>query len=151
MIKILPLENAKVTPYFFLNIGIGYGEHCDDMYDDKHIRIDDTKAGKKSHYGECMSTKEAEETYKFFNKILDKRQTKDGYTVDHLVLNDGPDEFWHCEQGGMTKEEFKWFEKFYEKWGDMLYPEVEHNWYGIVWVSIKYIDENGKEHRCEVI
>ena len=69
-----------------------------------------------------MTTKEAEEIYKFFNEILAKRKDNDGYIVDHLVLNDGPSEFWHCENGGMTKEEFKWFKKFYDKWESYLGP-----------------------------
>lgn len=165
MIKILPLENKKcdVEPYFFMSIGIGYGEHCNDTTTESRIYIDDYKATGKHldaegydengfpDYTTYMTTKEAEETYKFFNEILDKRKDNDGYIVDHLVLNDGPSEFWHCENGGMTKKEFKWFKKFYDKWGSYLGPEIEHNWYGIVWVSIEYVDENGKEHRCEVV
>ena len=51
----------------------------------------------------------------------------------------------------MTKKEFAYFKKFYEKFESKLYPEVEHNWYGILWVNIKYMDEDGQIHSCEVI
>lgn len=165
MIKILPLnkQDNLYEPYFYLNIGIGYGEHCDDTYTEHKIIIDDYKATGKHldeegydekgfpDYETYITKKEAEEIFKFFNNILDKRKNKEGYTVSHLVLNDGPNEFWHIEQGGMTKKEFSYFKKFYNKFENKLYPEVEYNWYGITWVSIKYLDENGQIHNCEVV
>ena len=165
MIKILPIKNTEnsYNPYFYLNIGIGYGEHCDDNFTEHKIVIDDYKAtgahldedGLDENgfpdYETYITEKEAEEIVKFFDNILDVRKNKNGHIVHHLVLNDGPSEFWHVEEGGMTKKEFAYFNKFYEKFESKLYPEVEYNWYGIVWVSIKYFDENGQIHNCEVI
>lgn len=165
MIKVLPIKNTEnsYNPHFYLNIGIGYGEHCDDNFTERKIIIDDYKAT-GAHLDEegfdengfpdfetYITEKEAEEITKFFNNILDIRKNKDGHIVNHLVLNDGPNEFWHVEEGGMTKKEFNYFKKFYDKFENYLYPEVEYNWYGITWVSIKYLDENGQIHNCEVI
>ena len=34
MIKVLPINKSEnlYEPYFYLNIGIGYGEHCNDTW-----------------------------------------------------------------------------------------------------------------------
>ena len=165
MIKILPIKNTEnlYEPYFYLKIGIGYGEHCDNNFTEHKIIIDDYKAtGAHLDKDGCdekgfpdfekyITEKEAEEIVKFFDNIIDKRKNKDGYIVHHLVLNDGPSEFWHIKEGGMTKKEFQYFKKFYDKFENYLYPEVDNNWYGITLVSIKYLDENGEIHSCKVI
>lgn len=151
MIKILPLnENRNVEPYFYLDICLGYGEHCDDNFSHSIIYIDDKKANSTETSG-YITAQEAETIVKFFANILGTRENKSGSVVDHLVLNEGVSEFWHHEVGGMSDEEFYYFMEFYDKFESSLNPKVEYNWYGITNVSIKYVDENGNKHNCDVI
>lgn len=169
MIKILPLEENKfnVEPYYRLVICLGYGEHCDDTFTRSYIEINDEKAIKYDSLSEeemdemdffeldeisdCITVKDAEEIVRFINSLW-KRKDKNGYNIDHIVLNDGESKFWWQDRGGMTDKEFKWFSKIYEKYQSVLFnPQIEHNWYGISSAKIEYIDENGKVHKCEVI
>ncbi len=169
MIKILPIKknNKTVEPYYRLEVTLGYGEHCDDTTTESWMEINDEKVDKYSSLSEeemdemdfcelrdlsdCISQKEAENIVNFFNSLW-KRKNKDGYQVNHIVINDGPDEFWWKEQGAMTDKEFDWFSGVYREYeGDLFNPKVEHNWCGIVNAKIEYIDENGDVHRCEVI
>ena len=53
MIKILKnTEKSKITPFFELVVIIGYGEHCDDMFTENAIEIDDKKADSDGLYTE---------------------------------------------------------------------------------------------------
>jgi len=170
MIKVLPLKEDlkkdKCKPYYMLSITIGHGEYCHDAEVDHTMIIDNEKAKGKnllsyeSKYNYLTQSK-AEEIYKFFHKILKEDRKyedthSDGktyeYKVDHILLNDGPKESWHCKYSAMTKQEFEWFKKFYERYEiSLLQPEVDYNWYGIIDVNIYYIDEDYKKHDCEVI
>ena len=92
-----------------------------------------------------------ENIVKFFDSLW-KRKSKDGYKVDHLVINDGPDGFWWKKQAAMTDKEFDWFSGIYEEFHCELFnPQVENNWCGIIGVKIEYVDENNKVHKCEVV
>jgi len=169
MIKILPLEENEKTvePYYRLKVILGYGEHCDDTFTEDWIEINDEKVDKYISLSDeemdnmdwselrdienCITQKEAENIVKFFESLF-KRKDKDGYRVDYITINDGPDEFWWKKRGGMTDKEFDWFSGVYEEYHCTLFnPQVEHNWCGIHWVKIEYVDENGKVHKCEVI
>lgn len=169
MIKILPIKenNKTVEPYYRLKVTLGYGEHCDDTTSESWMEINDEKVEKYSSLSEeemdemdwlelrnledCITQKEAEKIVLFFDSLW-KKKNKDGYQVNHIIINDGPDEFWWKEQGAMTDKEFDWFSGIYNEYEcDLFNPQVEHNWCGIVNAKIEYIDENNKIHKCEVI
>lgn len=166
MIKVLPLEKREdVTfePRYVLSVSIGYGEHCDDNVSCNEIGIDDEKAnGKnlKSYESEYhfITQAKAEEIYKFFDKVLGRNHKYEvqGYVyegpVDHITLNDGADEYWCKVYCGMSGEEFEWYKNFYEEFEvRLLQPDIEYNWYGILGVNIRYYDEKGYIHRCEIV
>lgn len=170
MIRILPLNDEPkltVRPYYKLVVTLGYGEHCNDTTTESWLEIDDAKAMKSESLTEkemddmswmeiqdlayCITQDEAEKIVKFFDELWE-RKNKDGYEVDHIIVNDGKDSFWWMEQGAMTYDEFEWFSKIYEKYQCPLFnPQIEHNWCGVRDVRIEYIDENGDVHRCEVV
>lgn len=169
MIKILPLEenNENVKPYYRLVVTLGYGEHCDDTFTHSWMEIDDEKAIKYNSLSDeeiedmdfmelqelsgYITQYEAESIVKFVNSLWE-RKDKDGYNVDHIVLNDGPNEFWWKKCGGMTDKEYKWFSDIYQKYQSNLFnPQIEHNWYGVISAKIEYVDCHNKVHKCEVV
>lgn len=169
MIKILPLEEDTgiSEPFYQLVVTIGYGEHCDDTYTQNCLEINDEKAVQYNNLTEeeieemdllefmdltkYITTEDAERIVKLVKSILG-RETSGGYVVNHIVLNDGPDDFWWKECCEMTDEEFKSMEDVCEKYENSLFsPKVDHNWYGITDAQIVYYDENDNKHRCEVI
>ena len=169
MIKILPLKksNVKVEPFLRLIVVLGYGEHCDDTFTTSWIEIDDEKAIKYESLSDkdiekidwlevrkisdCITQKEAEDIVNFINSLW-RRKDKDGYVVEHIVINEGIDSYWWKDQAAMTDKEFEWFSHVYEKFNTRLFnPQVEHNWCGITDCRIEYVDENGDVHQCDVI
>ena len=99
---------------------------------------------------DCITMKKAEDIVKFINSLWE-RKDKNGYDINHIVINDGPDNCWWKDYGGMTDKEFEWFSDIYYKYHSLFNPKIEHNWCGIVGCEIQYLDENGKTHKCEVI
>ena len=169
MIKVLPLEEKKETKYepqYRLYVTLGYGEHCCDTFTTSSVEINDEMFEKFNNMSEeeldeldfeeltssnYISSKDAEDLVKLFDS-LENRKNKEGYEARHIVLNDGPSRFWWIDEGAMTEKEFNWFSDIYNRFmPDLFNPQVEHNWYGIIGVSIKYWDENGEVHKCEVI
>ena len=151
MIKILKnTEKSKITPFFELVVIIGYGEHCDDMFTENAIEIDDKKADSDELYTEggfpdfnpYIKGSEAENIVKFFKSVLPK------VPDHHIVLNEGVTDFW-CE--GMTKKEIKTLSRIYEDHEILFSPCIEHNWYGVTNAEIRYTDENGERFKCEVV
>lgn len=169
MIKILPIKESNdiVEPYYRLIITLGYGEHCDDTFTHSWVEINDAKADKYASLSDeeienmdlselndienCITQKEAENIVKFFDSLW-KRKDKNGYRVNHIVINDRASSFWWKEHGRMTDKEFDWFSYIFEEFECTLFnPQVEHNWYGIVGAKIEYVDKYNKVHKCEVI
>ena len=139
---IVPLN--RVEPCFKLKVTLGYGEHCDDFYTDSYVVISD-KEGEN-----YITQNEAEELVKFFDSLW-KRKDKDGFEVDHIVINEGVNLFWWKDQGGMTDDEFYWFACVYKRFETALFnPKTEHEWCGVVNVQIVYIDSNNQAHPCKV-
>lgn len=169
MIKILQSkeDSENIKPYYRLSITLGYGEHCDDAFTNSWIEINDEKAEKYARLSDeemdnmswqelskiekCITQEEAENVVKFFDSLWD-RKNKEGFEVDHVVLNDGKNDFWWKEQAAMTDMEFDWFSGFYDEFQCTFFnPQIENNWYGIFNVNIEYVDENNKVHKCEVV
>lgn len=165
MIKILPIEDEKTDPRFMLEVTIGYGEHCDDTTTVNSMVIDDVMAGKWKQWGEsdddddfdtffsihdAVTQEDAEFIVRLFEMIF-SRKDKDGYDVDHIILNDGPSEFWWKEYGAMSDGEMKWLEHFMDQHSTLFVSHIDHNWYGIRDVQIVYIDGQNRRHRCEVV
>lgn len=142
-----------------LEITIGYGEHCDDMFTQSYMEIDDEKALKYrnltdeesnemgwtelSILSHCITKELAEKIVKFFNSLWN-RETGKGYKVNHIVLNYDCDRYWWTEEGCMTEEEFEWFSGIYDNYYTLFCPRVGRNcWYGVVGARIVYKDEKG--------
>lgn len=153
MIRIIP--NRKDTkpnqPKFVLSVTIGYGEHCDDMYQDNTLQIINSMDGIWDTWN-YVTAKDAEKFFKFFKKILQREK------CHHIVLNDAwelnhletPNKRWYEEY--MSDKEIKRFGKFYYEYsGSLFNPHLEHNWYGIVDVNIFYYDENMVKYNCKVV
>ena len=155
MIRIIPNKNEpnKIEPFYQLSVTLGYGEHCDDTYTKNTLEIVESKKGMSyMDSWRCITRKEAEKVYTFFNDILNRKE------CDHIVLNDAweltcrehPTTFWYKDY--MSDREIKKFAKFYEKYSSELFnPSVDHNWYGIVDIHIFYYNENGERFACEVV
>jgi len=158
MIKILPLNKNNFNPKnkYFLEVSIGYGEHCDDTYTENIIEINDNQVLNKKYdedgfpiddegfvdWNYYITVKEAEYLVKFFKKILEK--------MDHIVLNEGIKDYWFEDE--LTKSEIKELKEIYDKYNNYLFnPRIDNNWYGVVSVKIIYYDEYGELHNCEVI
>lgn len=166
MLKVLPIKNIeheKQEPYFLLTVTLGYGEHCNDTFTERSLEINDENVRKfnalseeemdKMDYFElkdiadCITEDEATKLVELF-KSLEERNDD----VIHLILNDGPDEYWWKECCKMTDEEFNWFKGFYEKYErDLFNPTIDNNWYGVVSADIYYYDEDNKEHNVEIV
>lgn len=156
MIRVIPnkREEKKQHPKYELSVTIGIGKRCDALYVHNTLEIVGSKRGIFDTWN-CITEKEAEKVFTFFNKILQRKE------CDHITLNDAwklnsdlndEAEDWYDEY--MSKSEIKKFSKFYEKYNSSLFNprcDDEYNWYGIVDIHIFYYDENGEKYNCEVL
>ena len=140
--KVLPIkkEEKMYVPRFDIEVTIGYGEHCCDTFTTHRKTVDDGKA--KADSWNYISQLDAEKIVKLLKRALE--DVDDG----HIVLNDGITDFW-CQ--GMKRKDIQELRRIYEKHQCLFEPDIEHNWYGIVGSSIKYLDADGNWHDVEVV